>query len=183
MLMTRHNLSRHALLAGMALLVGLLTGCTPSDTNGPGIADPNDGKQPVPSPLDNLLPEKVIVHAFTGKRTYDSAGKPVGFEVRVRMLDREEDPIKAYGTYNFVLYTYRQHSANPRGRRLGFWTEDLIEHDRNRLHWDPISQSYKFNLRFPASMIPGQRYVLDINFNSPFTYRIHGDGIFAATEE
>jgi hypothetical protein len=183
MLTTRHMIYRCALLVAMALLAGALTGCTMSNGDNPELADPYQGKQPVPSPLDNLLPQKVIVHAFTGKRTYDADGEPVGFEARVRMLDREEDPIKAYGTYSFVLYTYRQHSADPRGTRLGFWTEDLMSHDRNRLHWDPISQSYKFNLRFVGPMNPGQRYVLDINFNSPFTYRIHGDGIFTATEE
>ncbi len=182
MVMTRRILWAVIAVTGIAPLL-LLPGCTMSDGPDPELADPNDGCLPVPAPLENLLPRRVIIHAFTGQRTYDEAGNPVGFEVRVRMLDREEDPIKAYGRYNFILYTYRQHSANPRGTRVGFWTEDLIEHDRNRLHWDPISQAYKFNLRFVGPMNPGQRYVLDVTFNSPYTDRLHGEGIFSAAEE
>jgi len=142
-----------------------------------------DGRQQkvyVPRPLDELLPTRITIHPFTGVRTVDSDGKPLGFEVRIKALDNDDDPTKAFGDFMFMLYDYRPQSENPRGARLGVWPENLMDPDKNQLHWDPISQSYKFNLGHKQPLSMGHRYVLDVFFTSPFTERLTATRVFVA---
>jgi len=52
--------------------------------------------------------------------------------------------------------------------------------DKNQLHWDAITQSYKFNLRYREPLVIGQQYVLEVYFTSPFTERLSAERTFAA---
>lgn len=150
------------------------------------VYDPDSPHQqsrtPVPSPLDALLPTQIMIHPFTGTRTFDEDDRPVGFEVRIKALDRYDDPTKAFGEFLFILYTYRPQSENPRGARLGLWREQLMDPDKNQLHWDPISQSYKFNLSHTGRLLTGHRYVLEVYFTSPFTERLAAKRVFVADQ-
>ncbi len=139
-------------------------------------------RQTVPEPLDRLLPGEITIHPFTGARTVDQAGKPLGFEVRIKVLDSYGDPTKAFGELLFMLYDYKAQSENPRGNRLGTWPEHLMDPEKNQLHWDPISQSYKFNLRYNKQLSVGHRYVLEVYFTSPFTERLTAMRDFTADQ-
>ncbi len=137
---------------------------------------------PVPFPLDALLPTQITIHPYTGMRTFDENDRPVGFEVRIKALDRYDDPTKAFGEFLFILYAYRPQSENPRGARLGLWREQLMDPNKNQLHWDPITQSYKFNLSHRGRLLTGHRYVLEVYFTSPFTERLTTKRVFAADQ-
>jgi hypothetical protein len=168
------------IVIGMAMLAGC-GGDTPptlTDTSNPQLA----GTMTAPEPLSYLLPKDLVIHAFTGKQTFDANGKPLGFEVRIKMLDGDDDPIKAYGNYSFALYLRREHSSNPRGERLDWWNEDLTNHADNQLHWDPISQTYKFNLRLKQNLPPAKQLILDAFFVSPYTNRLHAERSITITK-
>ena len=199
--MTNHATARIDLTAVLLAAVVALSGCRPKGYEAlrpqqPSLAQPGGptgyaastsppqqyGPQriPVPAPLDKLLPDRVTIHPFTGARTFDDAGEVQGFEVRIKVLDDYGDPTKAFGEYLFMLYTYRTQSENPRGERLGMWPESLIDPDKNQLHWDAISQSYKFNLRYRDQLVVGHQYVLEVYFTSPFTERLSAKRVFVA---
>ncbi len=162
-----------------------LTGCNGGDKP-PAVVATSDpylaGTMNAPEPLNHLLPASMTIHPFTGKQTFDANGKPLGFEVRVKMLDGDDDPIKAYGNYSFALYLKRDRSADPRGQRLNWWSEDLTDHATNQLHWDPISQTYKFNLRLKQTVPPGKQLLLDTFFVSPYTDRLHAERVMIIAE-
>ena len=178
----KRTLTLCALLVACVMLAGCENGGDPptvsTSSSDPAIA----GTRTAPSPLDSLLPADLEIHAFTGKQTFDSAGNPMGFEVRIKMLDADGDPVKAYGDYSFALYLKRPRSADPRGTRLDWWSEDLTEHADNQLHWDPISLTYKFNLRLKQSIAPGQELILDTFFVSPYTTRLHAERFITIAE-
>ncbi len=150
------------------------------------VADPAQLRDPqriyVPEPLDELLPSRITIHHFTGARTFDEAGKPQGFEVRIKILDSYDDPTKAFGDFLFMLYAYRPQSEDPRGDRLGLWPEHLMDPEKNQLHWDRLSQSYKFNLRYRKQLVVGHQYVLEVYFISPFTERLIAKRTFVADQ-
>ena len=143
------------------------------ETNSPYLA-------PVPEPIDLLLPHKISIHPFTGTQTSDEAGGPIAIEARIKTLDAFGDPTKAFGQFRFSLHQYRQYSTNERGEQLAVWEEDLLDAKVNRRHWDPISQSYKFQLRWSKGLATGQHYVLEAQFVSPFTERLFDQRVFVA---
>ena len=162
-------------------------GCSRYDDSGDGYAPPEFDTTSsylgtVPKPIDLLLPHKVSIHPFTGTEKTDAGGKPVAIEARIKTLDAFDDPTKAFGMFRFSLHHYRQYSTDHRGDQLAVWEEDLLDPKTNRRHWDPISQSYKFQLRWGHGLIPGQNYVLEAQFVSPFTEQLFDQRIFVAEE-
>jgi len=136
----------------------------------------------VPEPINLLLPRRITIHpAFTGTgRLGGKADGPRGLEVRVKALDAYGDPVKAFGDFRFVLYTYRHLDQNPKGQKLVIWDERLLEPKKNQRHWDAISQSYKFFLQWDHEMPPGRRYLLEAFFASPFTDRFFDELVFTS---
>jgi hypothetical protein len=135
--------------------------------------------QPVPKPINLLLPNRIAIHPFTGTQIVDR-GRPVGIEARIKALDAYGDPTKAFGHFRFTLYAYRALSQSPRGRQMAVWDEFLLDPKPNRRHWDPISQAYKFDLRWAKPLMVGQRYVLEVYFSSPFTDQLFDQRVFVA---
>ena len=134
----------------------------------------------VPEPINLLLPHKISIHPFTGTQTSDDAGDPVAIEARIKTLDAFDDPTKAFGQFWFSLHHYRRYSTDHRGEQLAVWEEHLLDAKVNSRHWDPISQSYKFQLRWNRGLTPGRQYVLEAQFVSPFTERLFDQRVFVA---
>jgi len=134
----------------------------------------------VPEPINLLLPHNIDIHPFTGTQTNDEDGKPKAIEVRIKALDSFGDPTKAFGKFRFSLHQYRPYSTEHRGDQLAVWEEDLLEPSRNRRHWDPISQTYKFHLQWSRGLAPGSNYVLEAFFVSPFTEQLFDERVFVA---
>lgn len=169
-----------------ALLV-CVAGCRPYDPYEQGTAlPPSDYNSdvayvgPVPEPINLLLPHKITIHPFTGAQKTDEAGKPVAIEARIKTLDAFGDPTKAFGQFRFSLHHYRQYSTDHRGEQMAVWEEDLLDAKVNRRHWDPISQSYKFQLKWSRGLNAGQSYVLEASFVSPFTEQLFDQRVFIA---
>ena len=137
------------------------------------------GRQ-IPSPINLLLPKSVRLHPFTGTRTFDAAGGVKGLEVRIEAFDASGDSTKAFGEFRFELYEFVANSANPKGRRLGVWSENILQPNRNQLHWDSITRTYLFKLQWYEPITVGQQFVLAAVFSSPFTDRLFTERVFVA---
>jgi hypothetical protein len=173
----------NAFLAAAALL--LVAGCKPSDWSvkpmtGPATVAQEPSDVRVPSPLQLLLPKAISVHPFTGTRTFDEAGGVKGIDVRVQALDTFGDATKAFGKFHFVLYQYQGDSPNSRGTSVATWEEDLLDPEKNLVHWDSITRAYAFKLQWYRAIPVGQKFILAVDFSSPFTQRKFAERTFVS---
>ena len=132
----------------------------------------------VPEPIDLLLPRTIRVHPFTGTRTFDQSGGVRGIDVRVEALDAYDDSTRAFGKFRFALHQHRRGGEHPRGDRIATWEEDLMDGEVNQLHWDNITRTYKFKLRWDHPIPVGRKFVLVVTFDSPFTERRFAEQTF-----
>jgi len=137
----------------------------------PAAKKPEPAEKRVPEPIHLLLPQAIRIHPFTGTRTFDEAGGVKGIDVRIEAIDAYGDATKAFGKFHFALHHYRTGTASPKGRRIATWEEDLLEPRKNLLHWDNITRTYKFKLQWYKPIPVGSRFILVVNFASPFTQR------------
>ena len=136
----------------------------------------------LPKDVRVLMPKKIVIHPLTGRRTLDGDGNPSGFEVRIKALDSFGDPTKALGRFRFTLYAFRHHAANRRGDQLAVWDEDLSKARRNRRHWDPIFQTYKFDLQWDRGLSVGQVFILEAYFAGDHTEQLFDERSFSVQE-
>lgn len=163
-----------AALATAACLGGCEAGKWDVDAKGSEAA----GAHPVPEPISLTLPQGIRLHPFTGTRTFDNNGGIRGIDVRIEASDAYGDATKAFGEFRFEMYDYAPNSIDPRGQRIATWTESLQEPQKNLLHWDKITRTYEFKLRWDQPIPVGRRFVLAAYFSSPFTPRLDAQRVF-----
>ena len=152
----------------------------PWDT--PSAQPPDRAETAVPHPLHLLLPKAISIHPFTGTRTFDQAGGIRGIDVRITALDAYGDATKAFGKFHFALHGYRPDSPDPKGPQIATWEEDLLAPEKNILHWDRITRTYEFKLQWYRAIEVGKKFLLVVNFSSPFTERKFADRVFVSGE-
>jgi len=130
-------------------------------TKGPGKGE----MRKVPPPLEMLLPREMRIHPFTGTRTFGEGGGIRGIEVRIEMLDAYGDATKAFGDFRFELH-------GTGGKDVPTWDVPLTRPGDNIRHWDNITRTYKFKLRWDRPVPVGRRFVLRAVFSSPYTERL-----------
>ena len=135
--------------------------------------------QPVPKPIDLLLPRDIRIHPFTGTRTFDEARGLKGLEVTIEALDAYGDATKAFGNFRFELYEYRPSNQDKRGRRVAVWEESLLKPEKNLIHWQ-VHKVYQFRLQWDRAIPVGRRFVLVAVFSSPFTERLFDQRVAVA---
>lgn len=172
-------------LAGVTLVAMCLGGCQDGNFN---VQNPwpttapraEAGSVRVPAPVDLLLPKAVRIHPFTGTRTFDQAGGVKGIDVRVEALDAYNDPTKAFGQFSFALHQFVPGNADPKGKRIATWEEDLLEPKKNFTHWDSITRTYEFKLQWYRPIPVGNQFVLVVTFSSPFSERKFAERVFVS---
>ncbi|MBS3735301.1 MAG: hypothetical protein KGY99_10330 [Phycisphaerae bacterium] len=171
---------RGCLAASLAAVIAV--GCGPVEWGDLGLdpapANPASRGE-VPHPIDLLLPREVRIHPFTG-RLFGEEGEIKGIEVSVEARDAYDDATKAFGTFRFELYAYRRDRPDERGPRIATWTESLLDARDNARHWDMIAKRYSFKLALDRPIAVGHRFVLTVDFTSPFTDRISDQHAFIA---
>jgi hypothetical protein len=150
-------------------------GAWPVRTKGGGAT----GVQPVPEPVNLLLPTSIRIHPFTG-RTFGQAGGISGIDVRIEALDYYGGPTKAFGDFRFELYDFVPNRLDPKGKRVGVWDVPLLKPSDNLAHWDKITRMYVFKLQWPEPIPVGKRVVLAATFDSPFTPRLSDERQFVS---
>ena len=182
--MTRYLTAAARVVVVVALV--LSAGCnggkfsmtSPADSAASARPEPADVK--VPAPLHLLLPKAIRIHPFTGTRTFDEAGGVKGIDVRVEALDAYGDATKAFGKFQFALYQHQSNSPNPRGPRVATWEEDLLKPEKNLVHWDSITRAYAFKLQWYRAIPVGQKFILAVDFSSPFSARKFTERVFVS---
>lgn len=167
-----------------ALAMTFAAGCNGGKFGFGSSADPRIAARPepadvkVPSPLHLMLPKAIRIHPFTGTRTFDEAGGVKGIDVRVEALDAYGDATKAFGKFHFALYQHQSNSPSPRGPQVATWEEDLLSPEKNLVHWDSITRAYAFKLQWYKAIPVGQKFILAVDFSSPFTPRRFFERVF-----
>lgn len=164
------------LIVGGAILTAVLAGCNTAPPTACG--NPCPPSQPVPAPVCMLLPAKICIHPFTGTRTFGENGGLKGFDTRIEAIDAFGDATKAFGEFRFELYTYKYDAPDPKGVRLAIWTECILDAERNRQYWNGITRTYQFKLGWDEPIPIGQKMVLVVVFQSPFSERLIDQRVF-----
>jgi hypothetical protein len=111
-------------------------------------------------------PVSMRIHpVFTQIKDWTGDGRPDGIEVLLEFDDQFHDPTKAAGQVVFELYSFRQASPDPRGRRLlNPWIGSLTSVADQEAHWNRTSRTYTFQLADPK-ISENQIYVLTATFD------------------
>ncbi len=157
-----------------AVLVAPAAGCRPKGWQEPKL------KGEIPPPINLLLPKTMDIHPFTQTGTFDKGGS--GLHARIQARDAYGDPTKAFGDFRFELYEFRPLHQNHKGARLGRWEVKLSQPEQNMKHWDRLTRSYKFKLRWDQRLPTGRRVILVAVFTSRFTPRITAEREIIAGE-
>jgi len=156
-----------------SLVAAALVGCNGVQVRSPfGPTPPRAGEVEIPEPINYLLPKGISVHSFTRTRTFDEKGNLRGIEVTIKALDAFETETRAFGDFTFELYTYRENHPDPKGPRIAVWEVPLMDADTNFRHWDRTARVYRFRLQWNRPIPVGQRLILEVVLNSPFTERL-----------
>lgn len=127
---------------------------------------PPTAEESVATPSNEFGPVSMEIHpVFTQIEDWTGDGKPDGIEASLEFDDQFHDPTKAAGQVVFELYSFRQTSPDPRGRRLvNPWVGSLMSVADQEAHWSRTSRTYTFELADPK-ISQSQTYVLTATFD------------------
>ena len=165
------------------VLAGAIFGCqdTAMDPFAPRPAAATT--QPVPGPINLLLPKSIRIHPLTGgPRPIDESGSTRGLEVQIAVADAYGHAAKAFGEFRFELYLFKANSADTKGARIAVWEVSTLGPRANRDYWVETRRMYEFRLQWNQDVPLGQKLVLEATFSSPFTPRMFSQHTFIAGE-
>ena len=136
----------------------------------------------VPYPLSLTLPKSIRIHPFTATRVLDERGGVAGIDAQVQALDTFGDATKAFGDFRFELYEHVPNSVNSKGELITTWEIPVLRAKDNILHWDDMTRSYQFKLKWDQPIPAGQQFVLVAVFTSRFTERLFDERVFVSGE-
>lgn len=118
-------------------------------------------------------PTAIKILPFTKPRSFDDDAIPDGIAVSLRPLDSAGDPIKAYGTFIFELYTYKPAIGNHRGELMQSWTQPVVGAADQKKFWERVTSTYEFQLSWEGKPIPVEsRYILVASFQARGSHRL-----------
>jgi hypothetical protein len=127
----------------------------------PGCESDPTSNQPV---VNMFAPTGMRIHPIFTQITADKDGKPTGIDAQLEFQDQFRDPTKASGKVLFELFTYRQNSPDPRGKRVGGpWVGSLATLAEQQDRWNTTLRTYRFELTDP-NLHTDQTYVLTAIF-------------------
>ncbi|MBX3396839.1 MAG: hypothetical protein KF841_15895 [Phycisphaerae bacterium] len=165
---TLQEVSRHAMLAFGLAATFSLAGCQR------GSISESSGGPTAEELVSYYSPRAIKILPFTKPRSFDmSDDLPDGIAVSLRPLDESGDPTKAYGKFNFELYSYRKAAGDHRGTLLQTWTQPILSPKDQKKFWERVTSTYEFRLDWAGSPIPPQeKYVLVASFEAPGSKRL-----------
>ena len=163
------NLMKQALCVTLVLVVAAMAGCCLYRT-------PRPGEVAVPSPVNLLLPRELRISPFIEVTRADDGVHYL--KALVEAKDSFDDAAKAFGTFRFELYSFREANADPKGNRIAVWDVAADDARSNLLHWDGITRMYVFKLRWDNPLAEGTPYVLVVTLSSRFSERLTDERTF-----
>lgn len=169
----RRSLSLYVSFTTLLLLSALQSGCQR------GEIDDQAGGPTTDELVGYYSPTQIRLLPFTKIRSFDDDLVPDGVAVSLRPLDGAGDPVKAYGSFLFELYEYRQATADRRGRRLQAWRQTIHTLDEQRTFWERVTSTYEFQLSWEGEPLPiDRKYILAASFEAPGADRLFDDYVF-----
>ncbi len=121
-------------------------------------------------------PRSIQILPFTKPRSFDDDDIPDVLAVSLRPLDAAGDPVKAYGTFNFVLYSYKQGTADHRGPLLQTWNLPISNLEDQKRFWERVTATYEFPLSWEGNPLPPQqKYILTASYEAPGSERLFSE--------
>lgn len=119
-------------------------------------------------------PRTIKILPFTKPRSFDEEDAiPDGIGVSLRALDSSGDPVKAYGTFVFELYGYKNALGGHRGPLIQTWTQPVRDVSDQKKFWERITTMYEFQLSWEGAPIPPQKkYILVASFQAAGSDRL-----------
>jgi hypothetical protein len=118
-------------------------------------------------------PASIKILPFTKPRSFDNDAIPDGVGVSLRTLDSAGDPVKAYGTFIFELYGYKQGIGNHRGELVQTWTQPVNSLKDQKKFWERVTSTYEFQLSWEGKPIsPDHRFIIVASFQAPGSDRL-----------
>lgn len=113
-------------------------------------------------------PKSVVVDPFTKFADLDSGGAAPakGLEVRVRLKDAFDDPVKALGSFRVQLYNFVPRSLETRGKECGNWLINILSEQDIRKYYDLIDRSYRFPLKLEHGL-ETKKIIVEITYYLP----------------
>jgi len=170
---SRHSSKLPFFIATLAITAATQLGCQR------GEIDDQVGGPTTDELVGYYSPTQIRLLPFTKIRSFDEDLIPDGVAVSLRPLDGAGDPVKAYGSFLFELYEYRQATADRRGRRLQAWRQTIHTLDEQRTFWERVTSTYEFQLSWEGEPLPiDRKYVLAASFEAPGADRLFDDYVF-----
>jgi hypothetical protein len=167
-------MNRSAANPVVVLMLAIGTVCCLSGCDALGTSDVNTDSEGYERAIALLLPKRIEVQPFTRIASFNEDEVPDGISVYVRAVDQFGDPVKVAGTFLFELYSYRQASAERKGKRLEFWQTQILSEEDQLRYWDHTSQMYEFRLEVQQlqtdegePILARRKAVLLVTFNTP----------------
>jgi hypothetical protein len=118
-------------------------------------------------------PRSIKILPFTKPRSFDDDAIPDGIGVSLRPLDGGGDPVKAYGTFIFELYAYKNALGSHRGQLIQTWTQQVRNVADQKKFWERVTSTYEFQLSWEGMPIPPQKkYILVASFQATGSERL-----------
>lgn len=118
-------------------------------------------------------PRSIKILPFTKPRSFDDDAIPDGIGVSLRPLDSGSDPVKAYGTFIFELYAYKNAIGSHRGPLIQTWTQPVQNVTDQKKFWERVTSTYEFQLSWEGTPIPPQKkYILAASFQASGSERL-----------
>jgi len=133
----------------------------------PTLPEPEGGDKPAPPWATMFAPRSLVVGFFTRSKNFDEVPGDDGLEVRLQPLDQFGDPTKTVGSYRIEVFTYRLHTGEKRGRRLGHWFVSVLDEASNRQYYDPVDRSYVFPLLWDREIEAGAAVIVQATYYPP----------------
>jgi hypothetical protein len=112
-------------------------------------------------------PKSVVVDPFTKFADLDSGGAAAkGLEVRVRLKDKFDDPVKGLGSFRIQLYAYVPRSLETKGAEVGNWLINILSEQDIRKYYDTIDRSYRFPLKLEHGL-DGTKLIVEVTYYLP----------------
>ena len=111
-------------------------------------------------------PKSVVVDPFTKFAALDPSGAAKGLEVRVRLKDKFDDPVKALGSFRVQLYVYVPRSLETKGAEFGNWLINILSEQDVRKYYDAIDRSYRFPLKLERGL-ESKKIIVEVTYYLP----------------
>ena len=129
--------------------------------------------------LSSIAAERIDIDGpFTQPASFDDDAVPDGIEVVIRAFDQQGEQTKIAGHLVFELYTFREASADPKGRQLQTWQVSLAGRKDQDTYWDHITRTYEFPLQVNVATMPkDRRFVLLARYSNPWNEHLEDQSV------